>query len=125
MGCSQPDLADFYDNASITEGKVSSTVNGIELQKKVKAHIIDKVGSSTFMVCGFELIKEVDSRFEQGVQTPAPPVPRSGLFIVSLHQKQQRMEADLAELKELSAKRHEGLLSLLVALNTKLTPPAP
>jgi len=91
----------------------------------VKAHVIDEVGSSAFMRCNFELIKEVDSGFEQDVQTPTPPVPSSRLFIASLHQKQQRMEADLAELKELSAKRHEDLLSPLVALNAKLTPSAP
>ena len=125
MGCSQADVTEFYDNASVTEGKVSRTVNVVELQKKVKAHVIDEVGSSTFMGCGFELIKEIDSRFEQGVQTPARPVRSSGLFVASLHQKQQRMEANLAELKELSAKHHEDLLSLLVALNAKLTPPAP
>ena len=87
MGCSQPDLAEFYDNASITEGKVSSTVNEIELQKKVEAQEIDEVGSSSLMGCGFELIKEDDFGFEQGGQTPAPPVPSSGLSIASLHQK--------------------------------------
>ena len=112
MGCSQPHLAEFCTNVSVTEGKASSTVNAVELQKKVKAHVIDEVGSSTLMGCGFELIKEDDSGFEQGVQTLAPPVPSSGLFIASLHQKQQRMEADIAELKELSAKRHEDLFSL-------------
>ena len=89
-------------------------MNGVELQKKVKAHVIDEVGSSTFMGCSFELIKKVDSGFEQGVQTPALPVPSSGLSIASLHQKQQRMEANLAELKELSVKRHEDLLSCLL-----------
>ena len=46
MGCSQPDLAEFYDNASVTEGKVSSTVNGVELQKKVKAHVIDRYAAA-------------------------------------------------------------------------------
>jgi len=66
--CSQLDLAEFYDNISVTEGKVSSTVNGVEFQKKVKAHVIDEVGSSTLMRCSFELIKEVDFEFEQGVQ---------------------------------------------------------
>jgi len=114
MGCSQPDLAEFYDNIFVTEGKVSITVNGIELQKKVKAHAIDEVGSSTFMGCGFELIKEIESGFEQGVQTPALLVPRSRLFIASLHQKQQWMKAVFAELKELSAKRHEDLFSLFL-----------
>jgi len=66
------------------------------------------------MGCGFELFKEVDSRFEQGVQTPAPPVPSSELSIASLHQNQQRMEVDFAALKELSAKRHEDLFSLFL-----------
>jgi len=65
MRCSQPDLVEFYDNISVTKGKVSSTVNGVELRKKVKAHVIDKVGSSTFMGCAFALIKEVDSGFKQ------------------------------------------------------------
>jgi len=66
------------------------------------------------MGCDFELIKEEDSGFEQGVETPALLVPSSGLSIASLHQKQQRMEADFAALKELSAKRHEtSSLSLL------------
>ena len=97
----------------------------VELQKKVEAQVINEVGSSTHMGCGFELIKEDAFGFEQGVQTPASPVPSSGLSIASLHQKQQRMEANLAELKELSAKRHKDLLSLLATLNAKLTPPAP
>ena len=116
MGCSQPDVAESYANVSITEGKVSSTVNGVQLQKKVEAQVIDEVGSNTLMGCGFELIKEDYSGFKQGVQTPALHVPSSRLFIASLHQKQQRMEANLAELKELSVKRHEDLLSLLAAL---------
>ena len=30
MGCSQPDLAEFYANVSITEGKVTSKVNGVK-----------------------------------------------------------------------------------------------
>ena len=118
-------MVEFYVNVSITEGKVSSTVNGVQLQKKVEAQVIDEVGSNTLMGCGFELIKEDYSGFEQGVQTPALHVPSSRLFIASLHQKQQSMEADLAELKELSAKGHEDLLSLLATLNTKLTPLAP
>jgi len=79
MGCSQPDVPEFYANVSISEGVLSSTVNGIEIQKKVKAQVIDEVSSSTLMGCGFELIEEDDFGFEQGVQTLAPPVPSSGL----------------------------------------------
>jgi len=29
MGCSQPDLAKFYANASVTKERVISTVNGV------------------------------------------------------------------------------------------------
>jgi len=54
MGCSQPDLAEFYANVSVTEGKVSSTVNGVELQKKMEAQVTDEVGNSTLMGCGFD-----------------------------------------------------------------------
>jgi len=43
----------------------------------VDAQVIDKVGSSTLMGCGFDLVQEGDLSFEQGVQTPTPPVPRS------------------------------------------------
>ena len=47
---------------------------GVELQKKVEAQVIDEVGSSTIMGCGFHLIRAGDSSDEQGVQTPIPPV---------------------------------------------------
>jgi len=51
---------------------------GIELKKKVDAHVIDEVGSSTIMGCGFDLIRAGDSSDEQGMQpiprpTPSPP----------------------------------------------------
>jgi len=48
-----------------------------ELQRKVDAQVIDEVGSSTIMGCGFDLIQEGDPSSEQGLQTPTPPVPRS------------------------------------------------
>jgi len=31
MGCSQPDLAEFYARVAVTEGKVTSMVNGVEV----------------------------------------------------------------------------------------------
>jgi len=49
----------------------------VELQRKVDAQVIDEVGSSTIMGCGFDLIQEGDPSSEQGVQTPTPPVPHS------------------------------------------------
>jgi len=45
----------------------------------VDAQVIDEVGSSTIMGCGFDLIQEGDPSPEQGVQTPTPPVPRRSL----------------------------------------------
>ena len=37
---------------------------GVELQKKVDAQVIDEVGSSTIMGCGFDLIREDDPNVE-------------------------------------------------------------
>ena len=50
---------------------------GVEFQRKVDAQVINEVGSSTIMGCGFDLVQEGDPSSEQGVQTPTPPVPRS------------------------------------------------
>ena len=49
---------------------------GVKLQKKVDAQVIDEVGSSTIMGCGFALIRAGDRSEEQIVQTPIPPIPR-------------------------------------------------
>jgi len=52
---------------------------GVELRKKADAQVIDEVGSSTIMGCGFVLIKAGDRSAEQGAQTPSVPAPdRSG-----------------------------------------------
>ena len=52
---------------------------GVELRKRVDAQVIDEVGSSTIMGCGFVLIKAGDRRADQGAQTPSVPAPdRSG-----------------------------------------------
>ena len=32
MGCSQPHLAEFYANISVTENRVTSTVNGVHIE---------------------------------------------------------------------------------------------
>ena len=48
---------------------------GVELRKKVDAQVIEEVGSSTIMGCGFTLIKAGDRSEDQGVQTPSVPVP--------------------------------------------------
>ena len=36
MGCSQPDLAEFYANVSVTEGRVTSKVNGVQIEFDVQ-----------------------------------------------------------------------------------------
>jgi len=87
------------------------------------------------MGCGFVMVEEGDPSFEQGVQTPTPPVPNSSSSQPSvevLQQEQQRLQEEstavkgvLQEEKELSTKRHEDLLAILAALTAKLSPPAP
>ena len=32
MGCSQPEVAEFYANVSVSEGVLSSTVNGVLIE---------------------------------------------------------------------------------------------
>jgi len=49
---------------------------GVELKKKVNAQVIDEIGNSTIMGCGFALIKAGDRSDAQGVQTPSVSVPR-------------------------------------------------
>jgi len=49
---------------------------GVELQKRVEAQVIDEIGSSTLMRCGFDLVQNEDPGSEKGMQTPTP-VPSS------------------------------------------------
>jgi len=37
--------------------------------------MVDEIGSSTLMVCGFKLVKGEPAVPEQGPRTPFPPVP--------------------------------------------------
>ena len=88
--------------------------------------MIDEVGSSTIMGCGFDLIRAGDPSDEQGVQTPIPPVPRpfpSQPAASAPPSAQQLLQDEITALKdalqeekELNAKRHEDLLALLTAL---------
>jgi len=105
---------------------------GVELKKKVDAEVIDEIGSSTIMGCGFARIKASDRNEDQGVQTPSVPIPRptSSLPAASASSEQQLLQDEitvlkgaLQEEKELNAKRHADLLALLTALQPK--PPAP
>jgi len=106
---------------------------GVELKKKVDTEVIDEVGSSTIMGCGFDLVRADDRSDEQGVQTPIPPVPRptpsqpaasaSPSTQQLLQDKITPLKGALQEEKELNAKRHKDLLALLTALQPK--PPTP
>jgi len=51
---------------------------GVKLRKRVDAQVIDEVGSSTIMGCGFALLKTGDRRTDQGAQTPRVPAPDRG-----------------------------------------------
>jgi len=37
LGCSQPDLVEFYANVTISEGRMTSTVNGVLIEVDVSA----------------------------------------------------------------------------------------
>jgi len=63
---------------------------GVELQKKVGVQVIDEIGSSTLMGCGFDLVKGELPGSKQGPQTPIPPVPSgssSGTTLEALQQE--------------------------------------
>jgi len=51
---------------------------GVELRKRIDAQVIDEVGSSTIMGCGFVLIKAGDRRADHEAQTPSVPAPDRG-----------------------------------------------
>jgi len=48
---------------------------GVDLKKKVGVQMIDEIGSSTLMGCGFTLVEGPAS--EQGTRIPFPPIPVS------------------------------------------------
>jgi len=105
----------------------------VELKKKVDTQVINEIGSSTIMGCGFALIKASDRNEEQGVQTPSVPVPHPTLSQTAastsastqqpLQDEITALKGALQEEKELNAKHHADLLALLTALQPK--PPAP
>jgi len=106
---------------------------GVELKKKLDARVINEIGSSTIMGCGFALFKAGDRGEDQGVQTPSVRVPRptaSQLAASTSPSEQQLLQDEITTLKgafqeekELNAKRHADLLALLTSLQPK--PPAP
>jgi len=50
---------------------------GVELQNRIGVQVINEIGSSTLMGCGFDLVQAEDSDSIHRVQTPTPPVPGS------------------------------------------------
>jgi len=106
---------------------------GVELKKRVDAQVIDEIGSSTIMGCGFALIKAGDRSEDQGAQTPSVPVPcptPSQPAAPTCLSSQQLLQDEITALKgafqeekELNAKRHANLLALLTILQHQ--PPTP
>jgi len=71
---------------------------GVELQKKVRVQVIDKIGSSTMMGCGFDLVQDEVPGSEQGLQTPTPPIPSGSsrrLSLEALQQEQHQLQSEL------------------------------
>jgi len=69
---------------------------GVDLKKKVWVLMIDEIGSSTLMGCGFTLFEGPAS--EQGTRTPFPPVPgssSSGPSVDALLHDQSRLKTEL------------------------------
>jgi len=74
----------------------------VELQKKVGEQMIDEIGSSTPMGCGFDLVQDEVPGSEQGLQTPTPPVSSgssNGPSVEALQQEQYRLQAELTAMK--------------------------
>jgi len=115
---------------------------GVELQNRIGVQVIDEIGSNTLMGCGFDLVQAKDPDSINRLQTPIPPVPGSSSKqppITALQQEKKRLQDELSTVKDvlesqeaLNTKCHEDILTLLAALNTKLslpllfkTPPVP
>jgi len=85
--------------------------------------------------CGFKVTKDGSATSEQGLQTPLGLVSSevstsSAPTIDTLLQDQITLKGEIAEVKQavteekaLNAKRHEDLLSVLIALTVKFPPP--
>jgi len=97
--------------------------------------MLDEIGSSTLMGCGFKLAKGDHAASEQGPRTPISPVPGSSSsepFVVHLLLDQTQLKTELAEVKtalaeenDLNAMCHEDLLHAISTLTAKLCTPPP
>jgi len=108
---------------------------GIPLQKRIGFQVNDEIGNSTLIGCGFKVTKGCSATSEQGLQTPLGPIPSepstsSAHIIDTLLQDEITLKGEIAEAKQvlteektLNAKRHENLLSALLALIAKFPPP--
>ena len=88
----------------------------VELQRKVDAQVIDEVGSSIIMGCGFDLIHEGDLSSEQQVQTPTSPVPRSSSSqppVAVLQQEQQRLQDEITAMKVFFRRRRNSMPNIM------------
>ena len=68
---------------------------GMVLQKKMGIQMVDEIGSSTLMACGFTLVKGEQTATEQGPRAPFPPIPgtsSSEPSVEALLQDQSRLK---------------------------------
>jgi len=64
--------------------------------------VIDEIGSSTLMGCGFDLVQDENPGSKQGMQTPTPPISNgssSGPSVEVFQQEQLRLQAELTTVK--------------------------
>ena len=53
MGCSQPDVAEFYANVIVSEGVLTSTVNGMLIEIDARALGVILGVPATGLICMF------------------------------------------------------------------------
>ena len=103
---------------------------GVLLQRRIGAQMVDLIGSTTLLGCGFKSGPGGTVVPEQGSQTPFTPVPgtSSSAPPVDLLQELTRQKAEIAQLKTaldeeraLHVKRHGEILSLFSTLTAKLS----
>jgi len=108
---------------------------GILSHKRIGFQVSDEIGNNMLIRCGFKVTKGDSATSEQGLETPLGPVPSkastsSAPSIDTLLQDQITLNGEIAKVKQalteekaLNAKRHENLLSPLLALTAKFPPP--
>ena len=94
MGCSQPDVTEFYANVSLSEGVLSSTVNGVLIEVDARAlGVILGVLATGFdlyvreykSLLGKERLLELAQRLSQQPGLRSPQSVKKGLCNCSIN----------------------------------------